>query len=58
LKCLFPKVASGGVVMFDEYLNSDLDWPGARQAIDEFFGEQIRQIEHDVTVNRYYLIKT
>ena len=35
---LYPKVAAGGIVMFDEY--DDTRWRGARTAIDEFFADK------------------
>lgn len=57
LQSLFPRVAPGGVVLFDEYINSEPDWPGARLAVDEFFGNLADSIQHDKTVNRYYLVK-
>jgi len=45
LTWLFPRLEPGGIVLFDEY--TDPNFPGARQAIDEFFGERVRDFEHD-----------
>lgn len=56
---LFPKVVSGGVVLFDEYANKDEQqkWPGAKKAIDEYFFDSLQTIERDTSSGKYYLIK-
>jgi hypothetical protein len=39
LETLYDKVVSGGLIMFDEYGEGD-KWPGAVQAINEFFEDK------------------
>ncbi len=58
LTAMYPKVASGGVVLFDEYLNTmDTEkFPGAHAAITEFFGSR-EPILRDRS-GRYYVRKT
>ena len=34
LSFFYPRMAPGGVILFDEY--DDPDWPGAKRAVDEF----------------------
>lgn len=41
LQYLWPKLSSGGIVIFDEF--ADPAWPGARKAIDEFFQDKIEK---------------
>ncbi len=48
-------VAPGGIVAFDEY-NSPA-WPGATQAIDEFFADRPEQIVKSSVVDLYYVVK-
>ncbi|NQS90399.1 HAD hydrolase-like protein, partial [Patescibacteria group bacterium] len=53
---LFPKVAIGGVIAFDEYQrypnrleydNGTIEkWPGCTKAVDEYFSERPEQIMH------------
>jgi hypothetical protein len=50
-----PKVVSGGVVLFDEY--DDPRWPGAKKAIDEYFGSTVPLV-HDEKSGKYYLRKS
>jgi len=59
LKELYPKVSVGGVVLFDEYMDirSQVNFPGACKAIDEYFGDNISLISRDKTTGQYYLIK-
>jgi hypothetical protein len=58
LNALYPKVRSGGIIMFDEY--EDTDFPGAKRAIDEFFGDKSEKplIYHDYEYLKYYVIKS
>lgn len=49
------RVVSGGVVMFDEY--NDPAWPGATQAIKEYFGGRVQNFTHDPRSQRYYYVK-
>ncbi len=55
LELLWPHVAEGGVVTFDEYLQDA--WPGATQAIDEFFASRSEQIVKSPVIDRYYVVK-
>ncbi|KHE92970.1 MAG: TylF/MycF family methyltransferase [Candidatus Scalindua rubra] len=59
LRELYPKVARGGVILFDEYMGTDehLKFPGAQKAIDEYFGENRSLISRDKVIGKYYLIK-
>jgi O-methyltransferase len=59
LEYFWPKVAKGGVVLFDEYRQAEalIKFPGAQKAIDEYFGDLKNEIRLDPTVDRYYLIK-
>jgi len=52
---LFPKVAEGGIVSFDDY--HDVDWPGATKAIDEFFASTGYPIRYDPLPQKYFVIK-
>jgi len=55
LRELFPKVAEGGVVMFDEYNNPK--WPGATKAVDKYFEGTEYKISYDKISGKYYVIK-
>jgi hypothetical protein len=55
LNILFPKVAKGGIVLFDEY--NELKWPGATKAIDEYFKNTSYKIKKDEIAGKYYIIK-
>lgn len=59
LECFWPKVAKGGVVLFDEYKQPECitKFPGASKAIDEFFGDLVTQIQFNQQANRYYIVK-
>jgi len=57
LERLWPHVAEGGVVLFDEYRAAEIKFPGSVVAIDEFFGELKSQIQYDENANRYYIVK-
>ena len=56
---LFPKVAPGGVILFDEYMETTdlLKFPGAQKAIDEYLGPMTTLISRDKITGKYYLIK-
>ena len=59
LRCLWPKVGVSGIVAFDEYQATD-EWPGARQAVDEFFSQLAPgslKLTQDTLFNRYYGVK-
>ncbi len=57
LNALYGKVRSGGIIMFDEYENSN--FPGAKRAVDEFFRDKpekpLKYEEYQYV--KYYLIK-
>lgn len=55
LERLWPYVATGGVVAFDEY-KMDI-WPGATQAIDEFFAKRPETIEKSPIHELHYVVK-
>jgi hypothetical protein len=38
LAFFYPRVSPGGIILFDEY--NDPAWPGANQAVDEFFADK------------------
>ena len=54
LEKLWPLVASGGIVLFDEY--NDLKWPGATKAINEFIQLNSLEIRRH-TSGKYYVKK-
>jgi O-methyltransferase len=58
LERLYPQVAPGGVIMFDEYANTMeyLKFPGAKKAIDEYFKGK-EPILRDPISGKYYTIK-
>lgn len=57
---LFPEVAKGGVVLFDEYMNADEaeKCPGAKKAIDEYFSRTPHRPVRDPAYGKYYLVKS
>jgi O-methyltransferase len=56
LATLYDKVASNGVIMFDEYRDSR--WPGATTAIDEFFANKAERIvNHPFCPGKYHIVK-
>lgn len=56
LKYLYEKVATGGVIMFDEY--NDQRWPGAKKAVNEFFSDKPEKIvNHEQCDWKYYVVK-
>lgn len=59
LSLLYDKVQPGGVIAFDEYMGSfeHLHFPGAKQAIDEFFANQNVEMQRDLGFGKYYVIK-
>lgn len=65
---LFPKVAQGGLVLFDEYkeyhpedpnYGNQEKWPGATRAIDEYFASlPVRyEIQYYEETKKYYVVK-
>jgi len=60
LRCLWTKVSVGGIATFDEY-QAPVQWPGARKAVDEFFGnlpQGSARLCQDTLYPRYYAVKT
>jgi len=58
LEKLYPKISSGGIITFDEYLRESIFLPGAMKAIDEFFIDKKDQFIKDKTYGKYYVIKS
>ena len=58
LETWFDKVEKNGIIVFDEYLNSKIKFPGAVKAIDEFFGVDKNQIKVCPYTKQYYFIKS
>jgi O-methyltransferase len=54
---LGPKLAAGGIVAVDEYMNTweHYPFPGARKAVDEFIGKTGAVLERDEHFGKYYL---
>jgi O-methyltransferase len=55
---LFDKVVPGGIILFDEYMNTfeHFKWPGAKTAIDETFLSQAELKRHRYS-GKYYAVK-
>jgi len=45
LEFLYDRLLPGGYIVFDEYDEPDLAYPGAHRAIDEFFADKPEQIQ-------------
>lgn len=58
LEALWPRVAVGGIVTFDEYVREAPNYPGAARAIDEFLDGRAFTREKDDGYGKYYVIKT
>jgi hypothetical protein len=55
---LYPKVSSGGVIVFDDYLaveDGEDRWPGARQAVADFFGPLAKTVQTSVRGTQYLI---
>ena len=55
LENLYDHMSPGGIIAFDEYERPH--WPGATQAISEFFHAKPENIRHAEWVDRYYVVK-
>lgn len=58
LEMLYERVAPGGVIVFDDFKieeNPKENFPGARKAVYEFFGERIRDFRESLKGNPYYV---
>ena len=58
LETWFDKVEKNGIIVFDEYLNTAINFPGAIKAIDEFLGVDKDQIKICTYTKQYYFIKS
>jgi hypothetical protein len=58
LETWFDKLEKNGIIVFDEYLNSAISFPGAVKAIDDFLGIDKNQIRVCPYTKQYYFIKT
>ena len=57
---LFPKVASGGLVIFDDFFideDPNEGFPGARLAVKEFFGDRYKDLKKSIGGTYYYVKK-
>jgi hypothetical protein len=56
---LADKVASGGVIAFDEYMGTweHYPFPGAKQAIDEYLARTGWELRRDREFGKYYVVK-
>ena len=63
LESLWREVAPGGVVAFDDLppddyaYDSSRKFPGPQGAVEEFFGEEIKQIVQDPYAKRHYVVE-
>ena len=55
LKFLWPHIAEGGIVAFDEYHKPV--FPGATLAVDEFFADRPEYVVKSPVVDLYYVVK-
>ena len=55
LENLYPRVRPGGWVLFDEY--NTIQFPGATQAVNEYFAATGVEITRDTLSGKYYCIK-
>lgn len=56
LESLYDHVAPGGIIAFDEYAKPV--WPGATQAVDEFFANRPEEIVKSPITDLYYVVKS
>ena len=56
LNSLYQFVAPGGIVAFDEYRKPI--WPGATQAVDEFFADRPEEVVKSPVTELYYVVKS
>ena len=63
LQYLFPRVASGGIVLFDEYREyspqrpNEEKWPGATKAIDEYLKPLGYTVNYYAETKKYWVVK-
>ena len=60
LEELYPHVASGGVIIFDEYANSldHLHFSGAKRAVDEYLSGTGDVVRRDKMYGKWFTIKS
>ncbi len=60
LEEFYPQLSSGGVIVFNEYMNTyEYEYfPGAQKAINDFFAEKRSEIQRDAIAGKYYFVKT
>lgn len=58
LNNLYPKVAKGGIIVFDDFSEEKNDeaFPGARLAVKEFLGEDFKKLKMSIG-GTYYFVK-
>lgn len=56
LESLYDHVAPGGIIAFDEYHKPV--WPGATQAVDEFFADRPEEVLKSPVTDLYYVVKS
>lgn len=55
LDYLYPRVVPGGLILFDEYRT--IQFPGATQAVNEYFAGKGIEIKQDKLSGKYYCIR-
>ena len=57
LEILFDRVSSGGIIVFDDVLDTqaDVPFPGARIAVKEFLGDRFDDLKTSMAGNCYYV---
>lgn len=57
LETLFPKLSDGGIVTFDEYVRESFGFPGAMEAINDFFEKKKVKFVKDEYYGKFYVVK-
>ena len=58
LTLLYDKVSTGGIIVFDDFYQSELGedrWPGARKAAKEFLGKKYSKLRVSIRGSYYYV---
>jgi O-methyltransferase len=57
IEFFYPRLASGGVILFDEY--NDPPWPGCARAVNEYLADKPEKLVEITSDNqtKYYLRK-
>lgn len=55
----YKYVVKDGIILFDEYSDeyNDLNWPGAKKAIDEFFSDKPETPQKNEESGKYFVVK-